>query len=154
MVISHTWPPKQSNHRAVLWESLQGLHPLTHFSVALVRKMFSGLVMQHSRVARLNNDVMSTVKKCFVPSSGLCSQLANFFPNTTDCLDIFWMMEKYRMALGYYMNQSLRMAQTREVSGFFSCIHFWLFFLGFCYYYDKLLTLSLGFLHSNSMGKR
>lgn len=45
----------------------------------------------------------------------------------------------------YFMNQNLRMAETREVSAFFSFIHLCLFFLGFCYY-DKFHIFSLGSL--------
>lgn len=140
MVASPTWPARATPE---LWETLQRLHPLMHFWVALVRKMCSGLVMQHSWAARLNTDVMSTVEKCFVPSSG--HNWLIFF-----CCGIFW--NDGNVQKGVRVPHESR-PQDGANSEFFSCIHLWLLFLGFCCYHDKFLTLPLGFLHSNSKGK-
>lgn len=111
------------------------------------------LALQRSWVAGLNNNMMRTVQKYFIPPYDLCSQLTNFFPNTVDCLDFFWHNGKVRKGIRVLRESKPHDGRNQRSLWVLQLLSFVnLFFIRFCYFYNKCPILSLGLLHSTAGG--
>lgn len=78
--------------------------------------------MQHSWAARLSNDVMSKEMFCIIFWI-LFTISYFFFPNTMDCLDIFWNDGKVRKGVRVLHESKPQDGTNQRSLWVLSCIH-------------------------------